>query len=161
MKIKYCTDNPSLPNKNTKLDSGFDLYTNAEYIFDPGERKTISLDVAFEIKFPWYMQFLRLFGLGVEAQIRPKSGRSKNGWDVEIGTVDEEYRGKVGATITNRAKKRRILTPGDKICQIVFVPVFNNIKLIKTEKINEKTSRSSNGFGSSGERYKSPAKGAI
>ena len=151
MKIKYDTINISLPNKANKLDSGFDLFTNDNYTFMPGERKTISLDIKFKIKMPWYMLFLKLFGLGIEAQIRPKSGRSKNGWDIELGTVDEPYRGFVGATITNYSKQKRILTEGEKICQIVFVPVFNNIKLVRGN-VDENTSRGSNGFGSTGVR---------
>lgn len=131
MKIQYDTINISLPQKANKYDSGFDLFTNDDYVFKAGERKTISLDIKFKIKLPWYMMFMKLFGLGIEAQIRPKSGRSKNGWDIELGTVDEPYRGYVGATITNNFDTKRVLTAGEKICQIVFVPVFNNIKLVK------------------------------
>jgi len=151
MTITYNSINPSHPQRANKYDSGFDLYTNQQLIFKPYERKTISLGVQFRIEFPWYMRFLKLFGLGIEAQIRPKSGRSKNSWDVELGTVDELYRGFVGATITNVSDQKRILTPGEKICQIVFVPVFNNIKL-KKGKVDEKTERGSMGFGSSGVR---------
>jgi dUTP pyrophosphatase len=132
-------------NKANSNDSGYDAYTDSEIILMPGERVTTSLGLKFELKLPWY---LKLLGIGIEAQVRPKSGRSKSGIDIELGTVDEGYRGFIGATITNTTKNKFLATEGEKICQIVFVPVFNKIKL-KVGKVNEQTERGSSGFGSS------------
>ena len=97
------------------------------------------------------IKFLNLFGLGlgVELQVRPKSGLSKRGIDVELGTVDEGYRGYVGATVTNNSKSTVSFKVGNKLAQLVPTLVFNDVKLIKG-KFDDKTDRGAGGFGSTG-----------
>lgn len=137
------------PNKAHYNDSGFDFYCPEKIVLKPKERKTICLQMKFKTKLPWYGKLLNLFGIGIELQIRPKSGRSKAGIDVELGTGDEGYRNYYGATITNTTELECTIKVNEKICQGVFVPVFNRIKLIHGT-VNDKTSRGIGGFGSSG-----------
>jgi len=134
-------------SKAYPTDSGFDIYSHSVITIKKGERTTYDTGIKFQIKLPWYLTFLHLFGVGIEAQIRPKSGRSKTGIDVELGTVDEPYTGFTGVTITNTTKKEFTFLKGEKIAQIVFVPVFNRIKVVKG-KVEDTKTRGANGFGS-------------
>ena len=137
------------PEKANSTDSGIDLYLPIDVEVNDGNRMTVNLGIKFDIKLPIALRFLKLFGLGIEAQIRPKSGRSKAGIDVQLGTVDEAYRNFVGVTIFNNTGKTLKLSANEKICQVVFVPVFNRVT-IKEGKVNINTERGLNGFGSSG-----------
>ena len=136
------------PQKGFKTDSGWDLRAPEKITLKKGERQTVNLKVKFQIEVSsWKMKILNFFGIGIEGQIRPKSGRSKNGLDVEIGTVDEPYTGWVGCTITNTTNKTVVIEENEKLCQIVFVPVFNRINVIRG-KVEENKTRGSGGFGS-------------
>jgi len=137
------------PCKGHFNDSGIDIFTTESFVLKHGERKTISLHLRFALELPWYMKFLHLFGLGIEAQVRPKSGRTLNGIDVALGTIDEGYRNFTGATIINFSGKTQKFEAGEKICQIVFVPTFNRVKLVEG-KVDTNTSRGLGGFGSTG-----------
>ena len=135
------------PCKGHATDSGFDIFNPRTFLLDPGQRITINLEVRFKLlEKPIYIadNFCQII---MEAQIRPKSGRSKNGIDVELGTIDNGYRGFVGATITNTTKLDEIIYKNEKICQIVFAPICNNIELAKS-KIDNDTARGDGGFGS-------------
>ena len=134
--------------KGHSNDSGFDLYTPAKLSIKAGQRITLNLQTRFAI--PKLNFILRLFGFGIEGQIRPKSGRSKSGLDAEFGTIDQAYRGYVGVTLTNTTGKLMKFAAGEKICQIVWVPVFNKIKMTHTDEFDINTARGENGFGSTG-----------
>lgn len=137
------------PEKANSNDSGIDIYSPVEFALAPEERITLDLGVKFELKLPIGLRFLKLFGLGIEAQVRPKSGRTKSGVDVELGTIDEGYRNFCGATIINNTGKKLVIKENEKLCQIVCVPVFNRLKT-KPGKVGSDTERGLGGFGSSG-----------
>jgi deoxyuridine 5'-triphosphate nucleotidohydrolase len=135
--------------KGYMTDSGYDAFAPEIITLRPDERQTINLGIKFKLKLPWYMFCFRLMGLGIEAQIRPKSGRTQAGIDVKLGTIDEAYTGYCGVTVVNTTRKKIVIEKDKKICQIVFVPVFNRIKLVAGTVEDSKT-RGSGGFGSTG-----------
>ena len=155
MKIVYeqnaQTSGVASPSKGHFNDSGFDLFSPVNFELKNNERITIPMEVKFKLQVPLYLKFLNLIGIGIEAQIRPKSGRSRDGVEVSLGTVDQDYTGIVNATICNFSGKKQKFTVNEKLCQIVFVPVFNRVKLVEGKVIDTKT-RGSNGFGSTGLR---------
>lgn len=127
-------------------DSGFDIYSPVSVRILPNERVTVDLAVKFDIPRPWWM---KLLGLSVELQVRPKSGRSKAGIEVSLGTIDNGYRNFIGATIHNYSNEEIEIKANQKICQVVVMPVFTRVKLIKGV-VNADTKRGLGGFGSSG-----------
>ena len=128
------------PNRAHDTDSGFDLYSPEECVLLPGELKTIDLKIRFHIP--------KIVGWLCEGQIRPKSGRSKNGLEVSLGTADQSYRGSVSATIHNRTKETVVIKENEKLCQIVWVL----IPIMEMEKgiVSTDTERGIGGFGSTG-----------
>lgn len=113
-----------------------DCYAQSLASIGVGQRETIPLGFALELPEL------------TEAVIRPRSGLSRKGIDVQIGTIDTDYRGEVSCTVVNNSDSEFLVSKDMRICQIAFrdVPALE-IKLI--EKLSP-TKRGLNGFGSTG-----------
>lgn len=142
MKIKYRLDKGAFtPEKAYEGDAGFDLRcptldgTNWGVIPANGSAK-VDLGVHFEIPKN-YVGFLK-----------SKSGLNVNFGITGEGVIDSGYTGSVVAKLYNNSDKDYFFKGGDKLIQIVFLPI-PEIELELTDKF-EKTSRGNNGFGSSG-----------
>ena len=88
---------------------------------------------------------------GCELQVRPRSGLSRLGVVVAFGTVDADYRGELRVNMSAPGGRRFLLRQGDRIAQVVLVPV----QLSPVEEVQEaaglsQTRRGGDGFGSSG-----------
>ena len=62
--------------------------------------------------------------LGIEAQVRPRSGIAlKNSVTVlnTPGTIDADYRGEICVILINHGKKYLKLDPGMRIAQLIFM----------------------------------------
>src|SRR5690625_7599000 len=88
--FKRLNDDAILPTKAHPTDSGFDLYASADVIIEPGETVIVPTGIAVELP------------IGYEAQIRPRSGvTAKTKLRVQLGTIDQDYRGEVGVIVDN------------------------------------------------------------
>lgn len=88
---------------------------------------------------------------GYEGQIRPRSGLALNHRIVipnTPGTIDSDYRGEIMVMLLNMGNEPFSLSFGDRIAQLVFVPVAR----AKFEPVKEldQTKRGTGGFGSTG-----------
>ena len=91
------------------------------------------------------------FSEDFEIQIRPRSGlAAKNNISVlnTPGTVDSDYRGEIKVIIYNHGNVDFIINNGDRIAQMVLVPVVK-MELEVTNDLPE-TIRGEGGFGSTG-----------
>ena len=153
LEIKYYTTAPDLyPDLNNNFAyeyaACFDLLANEDITIEPRKIGSVNTGLIFCLPFDY------------ELQARPKSGRSKEGCHVELGTIDGDYRGIIFATIYNFSDEQIVIKRGEKICQgridkLSFIP-RNGDKFIKVKSIDEfdpelrNTSRGDKGFGSSG-----------
>lgn len=135
VKIKL-EENGKLPEYAEGTPAGMDCFASETVIIEPGERKLVKLGFRLEIPNGW------------EVKIFPRSGMTKRGIDVGIGTIDSDYRGIVHAQLINNSKETYTVVPGAKICQIQALPV-NTIKLNVVNELNE-TVRGEGGFGHTG-----------
>lgn len=88
--VKKLTDDAIVPFKAHPTDSGFDLFANEDVVIAPGETKIIKTGIAIQLP------------AGHEGQIRNKSGiTSKTKLRVQLGTIDEPYRGELGVIVDN------------------------------------------------------------
>lgn len=88
--FKRLSDNATLPTKAHASDSGFDLFAAQDVIIAPGETIVVPTDIAVQLS------------QGYEAQVRPRSGiTSKTKLRVQLGTIDESYRGNIGIIVDN------------------------------------------------------------
>ena len=143
VEIKKLHENVTLPEYKTTGSSGVDIcaYIDSEtdIIINPGEHKLIK--TGFSIAMPNYL----------EAQVRPRSGLAlKFGITIPNtpGTIDSDYRGEVGVILRNEGRETFIVKNGDRIAQLVFVPVVK-AEFIEVEELSE-TVRGEGGFGSTG-----------
>lgn len=82
---------------------------------------------------------------GYAAYVFPRSGLSTKGIVCELPPIDSGYRGEIHAIVTNCSDKAFVVHDGDRIGQLVIMPVV--IADFITEDIKQ---RGSNGFGSTG-----------
>lgn len=136
--IRYMLEEGAFkPTKGHPADAGFDLYTPIEFKLKPGQSKIVDTGVHFFIK-PGYV------GL-----ILNKSGLAhKKNIESAVGVVDADYTGTIHVKIWNHSPYHVKFAKGDKITQIVVLPI-PEVTLMMTEEIPE-TERGANGFGSTG-----------
>ncbi len=95
---------------------------------------------------------IHIYDPGLMAVIAPRSGLGiKHGIVLgnSIGVVDSDYLGQIQIGIWNRSAEAFIINSGDRICQMVFVPVVQ----VNFEVVNEfscETQRGAGGFGHTG-----------
>lgn len=158
--IRYYLDEPAAPGitltfeRKTPGSSGYDVHANsmARSIL-PGGRFTFRTGLYLEMP------------LGVEAQIRPRSGLARDhGVMAVFGSVDSDYRGEIGVTVTNLGARHYEVLPGDRIAQLVFALVvvpgvdvaamrydaWNGPQPVLTRAMLGITDRGASGYGSSG-----------
>ena len=89
--------------------------------------------------------------IGVEAQVRPRSGlAAKKGVTVlnAPGTIDADYRGEVGVILVNLSNEPFTIENGERIAQMVIAKHEQG----QWEEVTElsSTDRGEGGFGSTG-----------
>lgn len=130
-----------LPAYATPGACAVDLYAAIECGFTeilPGERMLISAGIFIALPE------------GYEAQIRPRSGLAlTKGLSVvnSPGTIDSDYRGRVGVILINHGKDLIIVSRGERIAQMVIAPVTRANWI---EGDLDDTERGADGFGSTG-----------
>jgi dUTP pyrophosphatase len=87
---------------------------------------------------------------GYEAQIRCRSGLANRGVQVTngIGTIDEDFRGRLQVILNNAGKEIIVIKHRDRIAQMALKPVYYFAWNIVKEL--SKTERSTGGLGSTG-----------
>jgi dUTP pyrophosphatase len=88
---------------------------------------------------------------GYEVQVRPRSGLAiKHGITLlnTPGTIDSDYRGEVKVILINLGEEDFVISPGDRIAQMVVAPVVQ-ASIESTETLSA-TDRDSGGFGHTG-----------
>jgi dUTP pyrophosphatase len=66
-----------------------------------------------------------------------------------IGVIDSDYQGEIGIGIHNRGKAPYTIEPGERICQMMFVPI-TQVYLSIVEDFSHETNRGTGGFGHTG-----------
>lgn len=131
-----------LPAYATAGSAGMDLRAclDAALTLQPGETALIETGIAVHIADP-----------SLAATILPRSGLGhKHGVVLGnlVGLIDSDYQGPLMVSVWNRGDKAFTIEPGERIAQMVFVPVVQ----VSFEVVDEfvATERGHGGFGSSG-----------
>jgi dUTP pyrophosphatase len=66
-----------------------------------------------------------------------------------VGIIDSDYSGEIQVGIWNRGITPVTIDPGDRICQLLFVPILQ-VELVVVDEFSEMTARGSQGLGHSG-----------
>lgn len=130
------------PGYYSEGSAGMDLSAciDDEILLAPGDCPLIPTGIAIHIKDP-----------GVTAMILPRSGLGhKHGIVIGnlVGLIDSDYQGQLFVSCWNRSLLPYAISPGDRIAQIVFVPVIQ-VTLSVVDHFAA-SDRGSSGFGSTG-----------
>lgn len=90
-------------------------------------------------------------GMHVAAVVLPRSGWGSRGLVIAntLGLIDADYQGEVMLTLTNQGREPLLIQPGDRIMQMLFIPVLRP-RFTEVEAFSVTTERGEGGFGSSG-----------
>ena len=133
-----------LPEYATGGSAGMDLRACIEQPLKlvPGATELIPTGIAIHIQDPGYAAF-----------ILPRSGLGhKHGIVLGnlVGLIDSDYQGELSISCWNRGTDEFSIAPGDRIAQLVVVPVQQATLAIVDEFTT--SLRGDSGFGSSGRR---------
>ena len=135
MKIKL--DEGAKVSRAHEADAGLDLCARETKIVPA--RGSAIFDTGVHVEIP----------RGAMGLVLPKSGLNvKHSVVASVGVIDAGYTGSIVAKLYNHGKVGYEVEVGDKICQLVFVPIFTPVLEVVDEL--EDTERGENGFGSSG-----------
>jgi dUTP pyrophosphatase len=129
-----------MPSYATDGAAGIDLRACIEKPLEiqPGETRLIGSGIAIDIN-----------DSNLSAMLLPRSGLSvKHGIVLAnlVGLIDSDYRKEVKIAIWNRSDSAFTINPGDRICQMVFVPIVQ----VQLEWVDELNDQGRGGFGSTG-----------
>ena len=132
-----------LPTYATTGAAAMDLRAclNAPHTIGPGETAFIPSGIAISIHDP-----------GVVALLVPRSGLGiKHGIVLAntIGVIDSDYQGEIGIGIYNRGTAPYTIEPGERICQVLFMPV-TQVALEVVQEFSQESTRGAGGFGHTG-----------
>lgn len=131
-----------LPQYATDGSAGLDLPACLELpqVVAPGARVKIPTGIAIEIPHR------HIAGL-----VFPRSGlATKHGISLAnaVGLIDSDYKGEIIVAVHNQGDSEYVIKPGERIAQLVFVPIFK-ADIEETDELEE-TGRGVGGFGSTG-----------
>lgn len=131
-----------MPQHATAGSAGMDLRAcvDAPLILAPGAAELIPTGISIYIADP-----------DLAAMLLPRSGLGHKSGIVLgnlVGLIDSDYQGPLMVSVWNRGAAPFTINPGDRIAQMVFVPVVQ----VGFEVVEDflSTSRGAGGFGSSG-----------
>jgi dUTP pyrophosphatase len=133
-----------LPQYATAGSAGLDLRAclDAPLELQPGQAQLIPTGIAIHLEDP-----------GLAAVLLPRSGLGhKHGIVLGnlVGLIDSDYQGQVMVSCWNRGQAPFTVEPGERIAQMVVVPVVQ----VEFDVVDEfaASNRGAGGFGSSGRR---------
>lgn len=138
--VKFVSEdeNAILPTYGSEGASGMDFYAIKNYQIPPGASGMV--DTGLRIELPD----------GFEMQLRSRSSIGKRGLILGngVGTIDNDYRGRVMFAFWNVSPHTVDIERGERIGQGVLAPVFRGIPVL-VEELSD-TTRGEGGFGSTG-----------
>lgn len=114
--------------------------TDTPLTLAPGERALIPTGIAIALPDPGHVALVfARSGLGIKKGICLSNG---------VGVIDSDYRGEIGVGLVNLSGENYTVHPGDRIAQLMVVPVVRPT-LTFVEELDH-TARGQRGFGSTG-----------
>ena len=125
-----------LPEYAHEADAGLDIRSPRDAAIWPHDSTLI--DTGVHIAIP----------PGMVGMLKSKSGLNVNHGLLNTGVIDSGYTGSIMVNLYNHTDHKYFVKKGDKISQLVIMPVFH-AELQQVDELEE-TERGDNGFGSTG-----------
>jgi dUTP pyrophosphatase len=122
-------------------DLGYDLFALEDTLLAPRATVRLRTGIAVEARHPET-------GAPLGLLVRDRSSMAARGLATTGGVIDAGYRGEILIVMTNLADAAVELKAGEKIAQMVPVPVLTGP--VQEEETLEDSARAAKGFGSTG-----------
>lgn len=122
-------------------DLGYDVFALEAVSLAPRATVRVRTGIAVEARHPET-------GVPLGLLVRDRSSMAARGLATTAGVIDAGYRGEILVVMTNLGDGSVELTPGEKIAQMIPVPVLTG-HVEQVESL-EDSARAAKGFGSSG-----------
>ena len=141
IKVKKLTSTAKLPTRGSASAAGYDLYADIEkeVRIAPHTTEMIGTGLSMEIPEGYFGAIFARSGLASRESLRPANC---------VGVVDSDYRGPFMIALHNDGEQERVITPGERIAQLVVIP-YLPVEFIEADTLSD-TGRGSGGFGSTG-----------
>lgn len=141
IRIKLLNENAVIPSYGSDEAAGADLYAciSESVCIKPGETTWIPTGIAAELPQGYAGLIFARSSLGAKRGLAPAN---------KVGVIDSDYRGEICVVLYNHSAFEQIVSPNERIAQLVVVPVYTPGFEIVSE-LND-TRRNSGGFGSTG-----------
>lgn len=142
LEVVLISESAEMPEYATHGSAGADLKAAMEepVFLYPGDTKLVPTGLLMAIPETHFGMVVPRSGLGHKHGIVLGNG---------TGIIDSDYRGEVMVSLHNRSENPYKVNPGDRVAQILFVPV-TQMMFKEVHKLNT-TIRNGAGFGSTGE----------
>ena len=135
MKIKL-DPGAFMPKREHEADAGYDIRTPERKVIHPGG--SIVVETGVHVQIP----------KGFAGFLKSKSGLNVLNDLTGTGLIDSGYTGSITVKLYNHGAQPYVFNAGDKIIQIVFLPIYTP-ELELVDEL-EDTERGASGFGSTG-----------
>lgn len=141
IKVKKLTSTAKLPTRGSASAAGYDLYADIEkeVRIAPHTTEMIGTGLSMEIPEGYFGAIFARSGLASREALRPANC---------VGVVDSDYRGPFMIALHNDGEQERVITPGERIAQLVVIP-YLPVEFTEADTLSD-TGRGSGGFGSTG-----------
>lgn len=141
IKIKKLNEKAIIPTRGSEYAAGWDLYSCVDELTTIPAHSTVKIGTGIAMKIPhgYFGAIFARSGLATKEGLRPANC---------VGVCDEDYTGEYIVALHNDTDLPRVIEPNERIAQLVLLPYLN----VEFEEVDElsKTTRGSNGFGSTG-----------
>ena len=139
--VKKLRPDAMLPTAGSRYAAGYDLYAclDAPLEIPPHATAKVGTGLAIAIPDGWFGAIFARSGLATKQGLRPANC---------VGVCDSDYRGEYLIALHNDSAETRVVSPGDRIAQLVVLPCAA-AEFEAADDLPD-TERSDGGFGSTG-----------
>ena len=139
--VKKLRPDAKLPTAGSQYAAGYDLYACLDAPLEIPPHATVRIGTGLSLAVPegWFGAIFARSGLAAKQGLRPANC---------VGVCDSDYRGEYIIAIHNDSGETRVISPGDRIAQLVILPC-GSAEFEAAETLPD-TERSDGGFGSTG-----------
>lgn len=143
LQVKKLDPNAKIPTYGTAYSAGADLYVCLEQpvVIQPGRTEFLPTGLSIAVPNGYAGLIFARSGFSTKRGLAPAN---------KVGVIDADYRGPVMVALHNHGDIPQTVEPGDRIAQLVVVPVLApEMELV--EELDA-TERGTGGFGSTGRK---------
>ena len=142
LNIKRLTETARIPKRQTPGSAGYDLCADLPeaVTIEPGQTFMVHTGISIAIDTPYAAAFIYArSGIASRYTVAPANC---------VGVCDADYRGEYIVALHNDSNEKHVVSPGDRIAQLVVMP-FLPVTFEEVDELDQ-TARGAGSFGSTG-----------